>query len=330
VDVLWHLLKDDQYRDNPPNPKFKSGDPPHHALLPLYTTDLPEIHDVIAEMRRVLDEFPNRVVIGEIYLPIERLVRYYGRDLTGVHLPFNFSLLATSWNARDVAALISDYEAFLPPGGWPNWVLGNHDRPRIASRIGTPQARIAAILLLTLRGTPTIYYGDEIGMTDVLVPAHQVQDPFERNVPAQGLGRDGCRSPMQWDSMRYSGFSTVEPWLPVAAGSRCKNVSNQRTDPTSLYHLYRTLIGLRRSHGALRTGHYASVTVQRGLLLYVRELQKERILVALNFSDDPESLIMPAEFERGNVILSSNLDRVGEPINGTLSLRPNEGLVVLL
>jgi len=154
VDVLWHLIKDAEFRDNPPNPNFRPGRPPHEALLPLYTTDRPEILDVVTEMRRVVDEFRDRVLIGEIYLPVDRLVAYYGRELSGAHLPFNFALLSAPWNARAIAKLIDDYESALPADAWPNWVLGNHDRPRVASRVGQPQARVAAMLLLTLRGTP--------------------------------------------------------------------------------------------------------------------------------------------------------------------------------
>jgi glycosidase len=160
VDALRHLIKDRELRDNPPNPDHGQGDRPFDALLPVYNTDRPEIHDAIAAMRRVLDGH-DAVMIGELYLPIERLVTYYG---SGVHLPFNFHLLSTPWNAREVASLVESYEAALPPGAWPNWVLGNHDRSRIASRVGPAQARVAAMLLLTLRGTPTLYYGDEIGM----------------------------------------------------------------------------------------------------------------------------------------------------------------------
>src|SRR5207237_2295339 len=146
------------------------------------------------------DEFAERLLIGEIYLPVERLVAYYGRDLRGVHLPFNFALLQAPWAARSLVRLIDEYEAALPEGGWPNWVLGNHDRPRIASRVGLTQARVAAMLLLTLRGTPTIYYGDEIGMANVEVPPELVCDPLGRSFPA--LGRDGARAPMRWDGNR--------------------------------------------------------------------------------------------------------------------------------
>src|SRR5919205_1184553 len=137
--------------------------------------------------------------------------------LTGFHLPFNFHLLSTPWQPVAIAALIEAYEAALPPAGWPNWVLGNHDRSRVASRIGPDQARVAAMLLLTLRGTPTLYQGEEIGMTDVPIPPERVQDPWERNVPGLGLGRDPARTPMPWDGRFGAGFTTGEPWLPLGA-----------------------------------------------------------------------------------------------------------------
>ena len=175
VDAVWYLIKDDQFRDNPLNPDFRPGGLPRDALIPLYTADLPEVHDAISGMRRVLDEFPDRVLLGEIYLPIERLVAYYGRDLEGVHFPYNFALLTAKWEARSLARLIDEYEAALPSGGWPNWVLGNHDRPRLATRIGLDQARVAAMLLMTLRGTPTLYYGDEIGMQQAAILPEQVR-----------------------------------------------------------------------------------------------------------------------------------------------------------
>src|ERR1044072_4436463 len=103
-----------------------------------------------------------------------------------------------------------------PPAGGPNWVLGNHDRPRLATRIGADQARVAAMLLMTLRGTPTLYYGDELGMQQAVIPPEQVQDLFEKNVPGIGIGRVGGRTPMQWENTKSAGFSDADPWLPVA------------------------------------------------------------------------------------------------------------------
>jgi alpha-glucosidase len=329
VDVIWHLIKDDAFRNNPANPDFAPGQPPHHAVVPLYTADRPEVHEVIAELRRVVDEFDGRVLIGEIYLPIERLVAYYGRDLGEVHLPFNFTLLQSAWNARAIARLVDEYEDALPTGGWPNWVLGNHDRPRVATRVGLEQAPVAAMLLLTLRGTPTLYYGDEIGMHQVPIPADRVQDPFEKNVPGLGLGRDGARTPMQWDGSEHAGFSTVEPWLPVAADFVTENVANLRHDRTSIYALHRRLLALRRASPALTRGAYLPVAASGDLLLYLRQNEQQRMLVALNLGGEP-SVVAPKDKPwRGKVVLSTLLDRE-EAVDGDLALRGNEGVVVEL
>ena len=332
VDVIWHLLKDDRFRDNPSNPAFDPSQPPHRALLPVYTTDLPEVHEAIAGMRRVVDEYSDRVLIGEIYLPLERLMAYYGRDLDGTHMPFNFTLLSAPWRAREIARLIDEYEAALPPGGWPNWVLGNHDVPRIATRVGAEQARIAAMLLLTLRGTPTIYYGDEIGMPQVPIPPERVRDPFERNVPGIGCGRDGARTPMQWDATTPgAGFSSAPPWLPLDVDFARDNVEAQRADSASIHSLYRRLLALRRRSPALVLGEYRPVMAGGDLLLYIREHAGVRLLVALNLGGEPLQFTS-AEPIRGTVVLaSSGLRRQGETVDGpALALGANEGLVVVL
>ena len=328
VDVIWHLIKDDRIRDNPVNSRYLLGDPPHHAVVPLYTQDRPEVQEIVREMRSVVDEFSDRVLIGEIYLPLDRLVAYYGRGLSGVHLPFNFSLLSAPWRARTLATLIDEYEAALPPCGWPNWVLGNHDRPRIATRVGEAQARVAAMLLLTLRGTPTIYYGDEIGMEQASLAADQIRDPLEKNVPGLGLGRDGCRTPMQWDDTQEAGFSLTKPWLPVPDVSREVNVAAQRHDAASIYQLYRRLIHLRRVRPALALGSYRPLKADGELLLFLREMEDARLLVALNLGEDPISVRLPDELARGHVLLSSFLDRSGEASLTNLDLRPNEGILV--
>jgi alpha-glucosidase len=329
VDVIWHLIKDGGFRDNPPNPNYRNGKPPNEALIPLYTTDLPEVHDVIAVLRRTVDEFPHRLLIGEIYLPVERLVAYYGRDLGGVHLPFNFALLGVRWDAKSIQSLIAEYEGALPRGGWPNWVLGNHDRPRIASRAGKRQAAVAAMLLLTLRGTPTIYYGDELGMRQVEIPRDRVRDPFERNVPGIGVGRDGCRTPMQWDASASAGFSKVDPWLPLAEDWRSDNVANLREDAGSIWNLYRRLLSLRKKVPALSTGSYRPRLVDEDLLVYVRELDDTTLLVVLNLTSDAQVL----SFEHGTpgkVLVSTGADRDGERVANSIALRGDEGLVIEL
>ncbi len=331
VDVLWLLIKDDEFRDNPPNPAWKPGDHPLHRQVMLYTADRPEVHDVVAGLRRIVDEYEDRVLIGEIYLPVERLVAYYGANLQGAHLPFNFQLLESTWNARGLARLIDEYERALPPGGWPNWVLGNHDRPRIATRIGVDQARVAAVLLLTLRGTPTLYYGDEIGMLNVEIPADRVEDPLEKNIPGLGLGRDPCRTPMQWSAHDNAGFTSGRPWLPVDDDYAIVNVDAQSADPTSILTLYRKLIGLRREHAALAYGEYQAVATTGDLLAYIRKHETQRFLMALNLGAEPYAVSFSDVIgDRGRIVISTHLDREGEIMQGDLNLRGNEGVVIAL
>jgi alpha-glucosidase len=324
VDALRHLIKDKELRDNPPNPDHRPGDRPFDALLPVYNTDRPEIHAAIAAMRRVLDEH-DAVMIGELYLPIERLVAYYG---SGVHLPFNFHLISTPWKAREIASLAESYEAALPRDAWPNWVLGNHDRSRVASRVGVARARVAAMLLLTLRGTPTLYYGDELGMRDVEIPPELVQDPFEKNVPRQGLGRDPARTPMQWDETANAGFTTGRPWLPIAEDYRTNNVAAGREDPTSMLTLHHRLLALRRAEPALAVGSYAPVEAEGNILAYARERDGRRFLVVLNMGH--RSQTSTSRGINGRLAVSTHLDRDGERVAGALELRGDEGVIVEL
>jgi alpha-glucosidase len=328
IDVLWHLIKDDRFRDNPPNPSWREGMDPYQKLIPLYTTDRPEVHAVIARMRHLVDRYKDRVLIGEIYLPIERLVQYYGVDLGGVHVPFNFQLLLAKWYARDIARIIREYESALPERGWPNWVLGNHDRSRIASRVSRAQARLAAMLLLTLRGTPTLYYGDEIGMHQVAIAPEQVRDPFEKNVPGIGVGRDGCRTPMQWSAAPYAGFSTSAPWLPLADDFAHENVVNLAADARSILSLYKALVGLRKQLPALVTGAYAPVAAEGDLLLYRRQNEDGAVMIALNLGAGPVSIAADAAGLGGEILLSTSLDRAGEKVSGTVDLRGNEGVII--
>src|SRR5207248_7411935 len=204
--------------------------------------------------------------IGEIYLPVEQLMTYYGVDLKGANLPFNFLLLQSGWSAEAIAQIISEYDSALPPGAWPNWVLGNHDKTRVATRIGTRQAWVAAMLLLTLPGTLTMYYGEELGMTNVPIPPDEVQDPAEKNEPGLGLGRDPERTPMPWDGSASAGFTTGRPWLPLGPDYKELNVAALEQDSASILHLYRRLIDLRRSRPTLVRGSMWSIEDHYGVL----------------------------------------------------------------
>jgi alpha-glucosidase len=342
VDVIWHLIKDDRFRDNPPNPAWQPHQPSIDHLLQRYSCDRPEIHEVVAEMRAVLDAYPERVLIGEIYLPIERLVAYYGRDMEGAHLPFNFQLIFATWRAPEIARVVAEYEAALPAGGWPNWVLCNHDQTRIATRVGAAQARVAAMLLLTLRGTPTLYYAEEIGMEDVPIPPDRVQDPWERNEPGLGLGRDPMRTPMPWDGSAYGGFTVGTPWLPLNPDRAVRNVAAMKADLRSILTLYRRLIALRRERAALHAGSYVPVRSEDDVFAFERRAGDspgggERLLVALNFSHAPQVLRrcpgdLPAAGAAAGarILLSTALDREGEAVGPELALRPSEGVIVEL
>jgi alpha-glucosidase len=266
-------------------------------------------------------------LIGEIYLPVNRLVTYYGENLMGAHLPFNFQLLNTAWTAPHIAELIENYEAALPDGGWPNWVLSNHDRPRIAARVGPEQARVAAMLLLTLRGTPTLYYGDELGIGHVEIAPHLIRDPWAKYEPGLGIGRDPARTPMQWDASAFRGFSTHEPWLPLTPDNEARNVVAMSNDKTSILSLVRSLLHYRREHASLSQGEWRLLSPKSDVLAYERSNGENRIIVVLNFTANPRAWSTTTS-TKARVAISTHGDRRGEPVGSTLNLRGNEGLLI--
>jgi alpha-glucosidase len=330
IDVLWHLVKDAHLRDNPENPDYQAHHVTYNRLVPVYSVDQPEVHDIVRRMRMLANVYQERLLIGEIYLPLERLVAYYGADNKGVHLPFNFQLLSLPWEANRIGEAITAYEALLPADGWPNWVLGNHDQVRLASRIGQAQARVAALLLLTLRGTPTIYYGEEIGMHDVPIPAEEVQDPQGLNMPELNISRDPARTPMQWDDSEQAGFTRAKPWLRVADDYQRVNVSLQETKSLSMLNLYKRLIALRQKEPALKVGSYRSVYYSNQVLAYLREEEEQRFLVVLNFTHRP-AYFTPHDFGfSGKIELSTFPESEGKLVTNRLNLNGDEGAVIRL
>jgi alpha-glucosidase len=227
IDVLPLLVEDDQLRDNPPNPHYRPGeDFPFMRELSVWNVDRPETRELATRIRKVVDEFGgDRVLLAELVLPLEQTVAYYGADGDGIQVPFNFELLTAAWDARGIAGYVGRYLAALPDGAWPNWVLGNHDTPRVARRVGPAQARVAAMLLLTLPGTPILYQGAELGLVDVPVPPDQAVDPVARLIP--GRGRDPERTPCP-------GTAAPAPVSPPAApGCRSATPTGLCTWPAS-------------------------------------------------------------------------------------------------
>jgi len=352
MDALGRIMKDPLLRDNPPNPETVGH---FHKELGEYDRQLhlndqrhPDIHRAIRELRAVLDLYEAdgrpRLAIGEIHIyDLAELGSYYGGALDELHLPFNFGLLKLLWAARAIREHVDAYEAALPPGAWPNYVLGNHDEARIATRLGPENAPLAMLLLLTLRGTPTLYYGDELGMEDVPVPPERRQDPWGKRVPGLNLGRDPERAPMPWSPVPNAGFCPpgVEPWLPITSNLARVNVQSQLDDPRSRLTLTRRLLALRKSSPALSTGSYRSVDwpgASDACYLFLREAGDaaandggvgKRLLVALNFSDASQRVTLPDGL-RARPLLSTRLDHDQSDILGTLDLRPAEGLVLAL
>ncbi len=335
VDVIWHMMKDAQFRDDLPNPDFRPGDPPFKQLIPIHSADAPGVLDIAREMRAVLAEYPgDRLLIGETYLDIPRLADYYGPQLDAVHMPFNFHLIWASWQRsawrpEPLLRLIESYEAVLPVGAWPNWVMGNHDQPRVATRLGRAQARVAMMLLLTLRGTPTIYQGDELGLENVAVPPEREQDPFGKRMPGTGQGRDPVRTPMPWDASRHCGFTTGEPWLPLGAGRERLSVAAEEADSGSMLHLAQRLLELRAREPALSRGSWAPLAVEGDVLAYAREHEGRRAAVLLNLASEPRVVGLPPSV-RGPVRISTLPGRAGRLVTRQLDLAADEGVVIMV
>jgi alpha-glucosidase len=332
IDVAPMVMKDPELRDNPPNP-----DPSEMSRLGSWATQLhvndhahPDMHELYRDFRRLLEAYPgDRVSIGELHHPdYDVWARYYGERQDEIHVPFNFHLTYSAWNADAVRAAIEGVQRVLPDGAWASWVLGNHDQPRFASpaRAGRDQAKVGMLLLLTLRGTPTIYYGDEIGMVDVPVAAADSRDPLERREP--GRGRDPERSPMQWDGSPNAGFAPAgtKPWLPLAPDADRVNVAGQSDDPDSVLTLTRRLLRLRRTHPVLHAGDFQAFgPTPDGTYAFRRFSAGGGVTVALNLTDEPRSM---RGVGAGSVLIGTHRDRDGEHIGAEVDLRPNEAMVI--
>ncbi|HLZ71212.1 MAG TPA: alpha-amylase family glycosyl hydrolase [Dehalococcoidia bacterium] len=334
IDVMGMVLKDPRMRDNPPNPEWgpDAGMPERFSQIWLYNRNWPEVIDAVRGIRAVLDEFPERMAVGEVFGPPETLAWYLGGEaLDGLHLAFDFHLIGgygtghTPWNAAAFRERVDAGQAALPAGAVPAYVLGNHDQSRLVSRYGREAAPPAAMLLLTLPGTPFVYYGEEIGMADVPIDEAQARDPARH----RAIGRDPERTPMQWDASAGAGFSSGPPWLPL--GDPSVNVAAQTNGAGSLLSLYRRLIWLRKRSAALRGGSYASLAeTPAEVFAFVREAARQRALVAINFAGKPAALRLSADLANAPIACSTVAGRQGEyPAGGQLELGPHEGCVLL-
>ncbi|BDG01313.1 alpha-amylase family glycosyl hydrolase [Anaeromyxobacter oryzae] len=335
IDCAHAVMKDPALRDNPPalphKLAFHKDMGEYGKQLHVHDRSHPDTHGVYRDVRRLLDAYSEerpRVSIGEIHLfDLREWVSYYGAELDELHMPFNFTLLAIPWTAVAVRRTVEAMEAALPPGAWPNWVLGNHDEDRVASRIGAEAARAAMALLLTLRGTPTLYYGDELGMENVEIPPERAQDPWGRNVPGLGLGRDPERTPMQWDRGPNAGFTApgVEPWLPLAPDAPVRNVEVEAGDEESVLSLTRRLLAVRRARPALNRGAYRAVGAPEGVLAFERIAGGDGVLVLISFVD--RAVRVPVREGVGPVLVSTRPEPAGRE-DGAYELQAWEAVVL--
>jgi alpha-glucosidase len=333
VDVIHKMIKDAKLRDNP-RPVPEEEHPIHHygSLKHVYDEDQPEVHDIIRSWRRILDSYGERTMVGEVYLfDPRRVATYYGNGHDELPLAFNFSFMWSPWDAAAFRSQVDAIESVLPAGAQPTYVLSSHDAPRHRTRFddarwGEARARVAAMMLLTLRGTPFLYYGEEIGMRDVVIPVERVCDPVGKRFPA--VGRDPERTPMQWTADPGGGFTTAsETWLPLGDYAAV-NVAQQTDDPRSPLSFYRRLLWYRKQSTALRRGTYRALDSPPDTFIFLREHAAERLLVALNFAGELRRVRLP-QFGDGHIGLASDPDRKETSITlGNFDLGPVEGLIV--
>jgi len=330
IDVINYYIKDDQYRNNPWRIKTSPPEFQNH----IYDRNRPETHDIVKAFRKIADEFSERMYIGEVFTDDSALaISYQGNGKDELHMAFNFNFLFQPWLARGFYEKIKEWYDLMPEEGWPNFTLSNHDQIRHFTRYrklkeSVSRGKIAAAMLLTLKGTPTIYYGEEIGMENLILKKADIKDPVGIKYFPFYDGRDGERTPMQWDDTEYSGFSTAKPWLPVHHHYKRNNVAIQSQKEDSLLNLYKTIIWLRKSYKSLSEGDIIIYHKgERDVLGYKRFTEQESTYVYLNFTNSAKQMVrMEVEQE---VVFST--ERVAGEIlsDSMIDLKPYEVLIMI-
>lgn len=334
LDAVSWFVKDELFRNNPfgwgPN-----APRPYDLQRHVYDQHRPETHDVLSEFRKVLDEYDDRMCVGETFVNSPEGARisasYLGNGTNELHLAFDFSLLFSKYGARRFRECLARWYGALPERGWPSLVMNNHDQPRSITRWcrgrdGERKARVLAALLLTAWGTPFLYYGEEIGMKNGRVGRGQIHDPVGKKYWPFNKGRDPERTPMQWSGGTNAGFSNGEPWLPIADNYRAVNVLDQENNPSSLLNWHRTLLRIRKERPALHRGSFRLIGDDPDVLAYARDHEGCRIVAALNFAGRGKMLDLEAPSWR---VLCGTDEAPGQDCRGTrIALKPYEVLLL--
>lgn len=326
IDVAHGIVKDHELQDNLP------ATPEDHPRVKLigqqqnYNLNRPEVHDVLKRWRAVSDSYsPQRVLVGEtLVLDLERWAAFYGSGTDELNLAFNFPFIFAPLDAREMSEIVATTERLLPMEAWPVWTGTNHDTRRFPTRWcneDPARGRCAMMILLTLRGTPFLYNGDEMGMPDTPLTPDQVLDPVKARTE-DGLGRDPGRTPMHWSPEDGAGFTTreAEPWLPLGDYKTC-NVADQWSDPYSMLTFTRDLIALRRSVRELSHGGYMPLDSPEGVWVWRRG---DTVTVAVNLSDSDHRVTGV----NGTIAIGTDRRRDGATVTRTLKLGPWEGAIV--
>jgi alpha-glucosidase len=326
IDVAHSMIKDRELRDNLP----ASEDDPERirriGQQPIYNMNRPEGHEVIQRWRRVCDEYdPKRVLVGETFvLDVAQMVTYYGERDDELNLAFNFPFMFTDFEAKSLREVVEMTESLMPPESWPVWTGSNHDVGRMATRWcdnDDRKIRCALMLLLTMRGTPFLYYGDEIGMPEPKLTEEDLRDPVGIRFWPQNPGRDRCRTPMQWDARPGAGFTSegLDPWLPLG-DQESYNVAAQQDDPKSVLNLTRDLIAFRRDSPELTRGPYETLDSGAGVWAFRRG---EGIVVVLNMSDE----VAKVDGIGDVIAIATDRSRDGEKLDASVELPPWHGVL---
>lgn len=330
LDVINMLFKDETLRDD------------HSGLLfserKVFSRNQPEVYEFLKEFRFLLDQYPNAMSVGEIYAPppgdTKLAAGFLGNGSDMLHLAFDFSLIFAVWRASAYYKVIKGYYESIPQMGWPCFFLSNHDIGRSVKRIKWAfhqhsRAKLHAVLLLTLKGTPFIYYGDEIGMENTKILRHKIRDLYGKLFYPFYKGRDGARTPMQWNNTVYAGFSLHEPWLPVNENYLSVNVETESGEPYSIYSIYKKLIALKKQYHSLQSGEIKFLNKgNKNVLVYYRYLENEKIVVLLNFGWNRKRIKIK-DIDQAVVIFSTQR-RISSITEEKMVLEPHEGLVLRL
>lgn len=328
LDVFNAYYKSAKFENNPPTLGIRGFERQKH----IHDIDQPEMFPLLKEFRSLLDQYPERFSVGETFLPTpEKAALYVGPQ--ALHAAFDFTFLESGWNPEKILAAIRRWEKALGPDNWPNYVLNNHDVPRIATRCHFDEqdarGKVAATLLLTLRGTPFLYAGEEIGMRDIPLRRSEILDPPGKRYWPFYKGRDGCRSPMQWNSQPYAGFSSTSPWLKVHPNYLKRNVEIQLEQENSLLNYYRRLIRLRRTTSALQSGSFQLIPqASRDLIVYERRDSSAAMLILLNFSHHRRTATLHADQAGEWKFHLSSCRNALQTGQETLTLLPDEAIIL--